>query len=197
MHLIIIQLQRQSPPIFGLFPSGKLLSLIHVFHRKIARWHSHKCIQCFKFPLIYAIILHPNLFGKSTFTYSCACKAKVASSVESKLQRRNWRTYWNLEVFARVPRLESNYVYVLKLQPLYFVTCSFWRGLQHEGWNLYRAHICEVLPKHKIFMDNQNGIWQALKTSTWNTQTPGEGNPFIHKSRKVRPRNTKGVDFRH
>jgi hypothetical protein len=36
MHLIIIQLQRQSPPIFGRFPSVKNSSPIHIFHQKTA-----------------------------------------------------------------------------------------------------------------------------------------------------------------
>ena len=36
MHLIIVQLQRQSPPIFGLFANVKIYSPIHVYHRKTA-----------------------------------------------------------------------------------------------------------------------------------------------------------------
>jgi hypothetical protein len=77
-----------------------------------------------------AITLHPILFGKSTFTYSVACQAEVVVSVELKLQRQNCKSCWNLEVCARVPRLESNYVSTCKLQSLYFVTSSFWRGVQ-------------------------------------------------------------------
>ena len=74
--------------------------------------------KCFKFRSTSAITLHPKVFGKSMFTYSGACQAKVALSVESKLHNRNCRSYWNLEVFARVPRLEANYVSIYKLQPL-------------------------------------------------------------------------------
>ena len=33
-----------------------------------------------------AITLHPNMFGKSTFTYCCVCQAEVAVIAESKLQ---------------------------------------------------------------------------------------------------------------
>ena len=47
------------------------------------------------------------------FTYSYACQTKVAVSAESKLQEL-------LEVFARAPKLESIYVFICKLQPLYF-----------------------------------------------------------------------------
>ena len=86
MHLIIIQLQRQSPPVFGRFPSVKGFSPIYVFHWKTAQWHSHQCIQCFRFQSNFAITLHPILFGNSTLTYSCACQAKVVVSAKSELQ---------------------------------------------------------------------------------------------------------------
>ena len=43
MHLIIIRLQRQSPPVLGLFSSVKISSPIY-FHPK-----SHQCIQCSSF----------------------------------------------------------------------------------------------------------------------------------------------------
>jgi hypothetical protein len=94
-----------------------------------------------------AITLHPILFGKSTLTYSCACQAEVVVSAKSKLHSRNCKSYWNFEVFARVPRLASNYVSICKLQALYFVTCWFWRGVNCERWKLCIAHFCEV-PKH-------------------------------------------------
>ena len=48
----------------------------------------------------------------------------------------------------RVPRLECSYDSICKLQPLYFVIGRFWRGLRHEGWELCKAHLCEV-PKRK------------------------------------------------
>ena len=87
------------------------------------------------------ITLHPIKFGKSTFTYSCACQAEVAMSVESKLQSWNCKSYWNLKVSTRVAILESNYVSIYKLKPLYIVTCSFGRGFHCEGWKRCRAHI--------------------------------------------------------
>ena len=63
---------------------------------------------------------------------------------------RNCTSSWNLEMFARVPRLESNYVSICKLQTLYFVTCGFWRGLHCDWWKLCRAYFCEVPhPPHK------------------------------------------------
>ena len=220
MHLIIIQLQRQSPLGFGRFPSVKNPSPIHIFHRKTAHPHLHQCIQCFKFQSNFAVTLHPIMFGKSTFTHSSSgFPAEVAVSAESRLQiesklqkllefenkcssakigvhlqfyrqiaaivfydkhflekplrRPGWqlckahvcevclktketfvdgqngiwqvlkdyftiehqhcRSYWNLEVYARMPRLESTYVFIGKLQPLHFTTYSFWRGLHYEG----------------------------------------------------------------
>ena len=49
------------------------------------------------------------------------------------IEHQHCRSYWNLEVYARMPRLESTYVFIGKLQPLYFTTYSFWRGLHYEG----------------------------------------------------------------
>ena len=69
--------------------------------------------------------------------------------VGSKLQSWNFRSFWNLEVYVREPRLESSYVSVCKLQPLYFVTCSYWRGLHCDWWKLCRARFCEVPPPKK------------------------------------------------
>ena len=89
------------------------------------------------------------MFGNSTFTYRSACQAEVALNAQLKLQSRNYKSYWNLEVSARVPRLESNYVLFFKLQPLYFVTSGFWRGLHWDWWKLRRAHFCEVPPPPK------------------------------------------------
>jgi hypothetical protein len=83
----------------------------------------------------------------------------------------NCRSYWNLEVYGRVPRLESNYVPICKLQPLYFVTSNFWRGLHYDWWKLCREHFCEVPKKgkKKKLFDGQNDIWQVLTTSILNT----------------------------
>ena len=86
-------------------------------------------------------------FWESTFTLKHACQAEVAVNAESKLQSRNCKSYWNSEVFARVLRLESNYVSICKLQPLCFVIGSFWRGLHCGWWKLCRAHFCEVFKK--------------------------------------------------
>ena len=90
---------------------------------------------------------------RSLFTQFCLKNpfshiyAKVAFNAESKLQSQNCKSYWNLKVFARVPRLESNYVSIYKLQSLYFVTSYFWRGLHCDRWKLWRAHFCEVPQK--------------------------------------------------
>ena len=120
------------------------------------------------------ITLHPILFGKSTFTYSCTCQVEVVDSAVLKFHSQNYRSYYYLEVYARVPRLDSNHVFIDKLQPLYFVKCGFWRGLHCEGWKLCRARFCEVppKPKKKNFFDSPNGIWQALKTSILSTDLP-------------------------
>ena len=103
MHLIIIQLQRQSPLIFGQFPSFNNSSPIRVFHWTTTQLHLHQCIPWFKFWSTYVITLYKVLFGRSKCTYSCAYQAKVVVSVESNVQSWNCWSCWNLEVFARVP----------------------------------------------------------------------------------------------
>ena len=80
--------------------------------------------------LMRSILFHLNLLGKSSFTYSCACQAKVPISAESKLQ-----DYWTLEVFTGVPRLKSSYVSIYKFQPLHFVTCNFGEVFTTKGGN--------------------------------------------------------------
>ena len=92
--------------------------------------------------------LHPITFGKPMFTYRCACQAKVAISVELKLQSQNCKSYWNLEVYARVPRLESNYIFICKMQALYFLIGIFFER-PCEGWKLCRVHFCKVPPPKK------------------------------------------------
>ena len=107
------------------------------------------------------------MFRKSTFTYSCACRAEVAVNAESKFQSRNCKSYWNLKVFTRVPRLEPNYVSTYKLQTLYFVTGSFWRGLHCEGWTLSWAHSCEVPPKQNNFLMAKVAFDRHWKLQYW------------------------------
>jgi hypothetical protein len=68
------------------------------------------------------------LFWKST----CNCLKRqiiAPKPLEKKLKSMNCMSYWNLKVFARVPRLDSSYVSICKLQPLYIVISNFWRGL--------------------------------------------------------------------
>jgi hypothetical protein len=113
------------------------------------------------------ITLHPILFGKSTFTYRCACQAEVAVSAESKLQSRNCRSYWNLKVSARGPRLESNYVSTCKLQPLYFVIGSFLRGLHYDWWKLCIAHFCEVPKKSKTILTAKMAFKNCWRLQHW------------------------------
>ena len=116
---------------------------------------------------LFAIILHPIVFGKSTFTYSCACQADVVVSVESRLHSRNCTCYWNLEVYARVPRLESNYVSICKLWPLHFVTCNFWRGNHCGWWKLCRAHFCEVPPKERPSLTTKMAFDRCWRLQYW------------------------------
>ena len=112
------------------------------------------------------IILHPIFFGKSTFTCSCACQAEVAVSAKSKLQSPNCRNYQNMEVSARVPRLESNYV-SCKLQPLYSATCNFRRGLHRERWKLCLAHFCEAPPEKKTFLTANMAFDRCSRLEYW------------------------------
>ena len=49
----------------------------------------------------------PNSLWKIHVLIYCACQAEVVVNAESKVQSWNCKSYWNLEVSARVPRLES------------------------------------------------------------------------------------------
>ena len=89
---------------------------------------------------------------RSLFTQLCLGhpRSHIVVIGKPKLQSvpsRSCKSLWNLEVYTRVPRLESNYVSIYKLQPSYFVTGNFWRNLHCEEWKLCRAHSCEVPPK--------------------------------------------------
>ena len=50
--------------------------------------------------LMRSILFHLNLLGKSSFTYSCACQAKVPISAESKLQELLdfGSVYWSAKI---------------------------------------------------------------------------------------------------
>ena len=103
-------------------------------------------ISSFKFQSTSAITFHPILSGKFTFTYSCVCRAEVAANAESKLHGRNCRSYWNLEVSARVPRLESNYVSICKLQPCLLCQAVFGEAFTMKRGN-FAQHIFVKCPK--------------------------------------------------
>ena len=83
----------------------------------------------FQVPVDSTITLHPIMFGKSAFTYSCAHQAEVAINVELKLQIQNCRSYWNLEVSIRVPK--SSYVLFTKCN-----RCVLWHTIFEESFTV-------------------------------------------------------------
>ena len=125
------------------------------------------------------------MFGKSILTYSCACRTKVAVSVESKLQIQNRRSCWNLKVFDGVPRLESSYVSNYKLQHCILWKASFGQVFTVQGEN-FAEHIFVKSSQHINFSDDQNGIWQALKTSILNTTWAPSSNSSLTPSLPTR-----------
>ena len=140
---------------------SKILAQFKIF---IGRSHNDTCINA-------SNVSSFNRLLQSLFAQLCLEKphSHIVVFAKPKLQlvpSRNCMNYWNLEVSARVPRLESSYFSICKFQPLYFMTCSVWRCLHYEGWKLCRAHFCKVtLPPEKFkinsFIDNfddQNGI---------------------------------------
>jgi hypothetical protein len=66
-----------------------------------------------------------------------------------------------LELSIRTPRLESNYVFIYKLQPLYFVRGNFWRDLHSD----FVEHTFVKCPPQKNSFDSPNSIRKVLKTS--------------------------------
>ena len=125
MRLIIIQLQRQSLLIFGRFSSVKNYSPIHIFPLEDRRMTLASMHPMFQVSISFCHHSSPNLFGKSMFTYSFTCQVEVVVSAESKLHSRNCKIHWNLEVSARVPRLESNYVSTCKIATTVFCDRQF------------------------------------------------------------------------
>jgi hypothetical protein len=77
---------------------------------------------------------------------SCACQDEVVANAKSKLHSQNCRSYWKLEVYAKMPRLESNYVFICKLQSLYFVTSIFLEKPSTEKGENYVEHIFVKCP---------------------------------------------------
>ena len=146
MHLIIIQLQRQALHFLVDFQVSKILAQ-SIF--SIGRPHNDTRINASNVSSFKGLL-------RSLFTqfYLKNPRSHIVVLAKPKLQSRNYKSYWNLEVYARVPRLESSYVCICKLQPLYFVTSIFWRGLHCEGWKLCRAHFCEVPPPKKFIIIN-------------------------------------------
>ena len=134
----------------------------------MAQWHSHQCIQCLNFQSASIITLHSILFGESTFTYSCACHAEVAVNVELKLQSRNCMSYWDLEAFARVPCLESNYISIANC--IHYI---LWHAIFREAFTVtsgnFAEHIYVKCPPPPKKNNGQNGTWHVLKTSILST----------------------------
>ena len=148
MHLIIIQLQRQSPPFLAQF----------IFF--IGRPHNEARINT-------SNVSSFNWLLRSLFIQLCLknSSTRIVKLAELKFWSQNCRSYWNLEVYARMPRLESNYVAIYKLQPFYFVTCGFWKGLHCEGWKLCKARFCEV-PQKQNKKTYLTGI-EDFNVETW------------------------------
>ena len=149
MHLIIIQLQRQAFWFLVDFQVSKILAQ-SIF--SVRRPHNDTRINA-------SNVSSFNWLLRSFFTQICweNPRSLIVVLAKVKLQSmlsQNCRSYWNLEVSARVPRLESRCVSICKLQPLYFVTSNFWRGLHCDGWKLCRTHFCEVhktITQKKLF----------------------------------------------
>ena len=62
-----------------------------------------------------------NWLMRSLFTQFCLKNplSHIIVFAKLKLQSRNCKSYWKLEMFARVPRMESNYFFIWKFQPLF------------------------------------------------------------------------------
>ena len=96
-----------------------------------------------------------NRLLRSLFTQLCLenPRSHIVVLAKPKLQSvpsRSCRVIGIWKRLPRVPRVESNYVSIHTLQPMYVVTRNSWRGLHCEGRKLCRAHFCEV-PQKPIF----------------------------------------------
>ena len=121
-----------------------------------------------------------NWLQQSLFTQFCLenPRSHIVVLAKPKLQSvLSWsckvKITWLIGIWkcvARVPRLESSYVSICKLQPLYCVTCNFWRGLHCEGWKLCKAHFCEV-PQKKTLLTAKIAFDRCWRLQYW-TLTP-------------------------
>ena len=115
MHLIIIQLQRQNPPVLVDFHVPKILA---EFMFSIGRLHNDthtKASNVSSFNRLLQSLLTQGLFENPRSRIVVLANLKIAIGAESKMHTQNYMSYWNLEVHARVPRLESSYVCTCKL----------------------------------------------------------------------------------
>ena len=134
MYLIVIQLQKQSPPGFGRFPSVKdrimTLAPMHPMFQVSIDSCDHSS---------------PNLFGKSTLTWTSTCQAEVAIRAASKLQSQNCRIIvLEFESVCESAKIGVQLYSYLQIAIIVFVIGKLWRGFHCD-----KANFCEVTPKKK------------------------------------------------
>ena len=164
MHFIIIQLQRQTPPSFGWFPSAKILAQ-SIF--SIGRLHNDTCINA-------SDVSSFNRRLQSLFTQFCLnnlcshivvlAKLKLQSmpSQSCKIEIRRVIGIW----WCLLECQDKNLAMFL------CANCSrhvLWHAFFREAF-IVTEHIFVKCPKNKNFFDGQNGIWLVLKTSILDIQ---------------------------
>ena len=172
MHLIIIQLQRQSPPVFCRFPNVKTLAQSMFPTRRSHNDTRTNAYNVSSFNRLLRSLFTQSCFRKATFTYSCACQAdsEVAVNANLELRSQNCKSYWNLEVSARVPRF-GHLLWCLYLQIEAIVFCDKQFSERPSLWlvkTLWSTVLWSAQRKKQNlnYFGSQNGIWQVL-LKTW------------------------------
>ena len=84
-------------------------------------------------------------------SWSCSqCRVKVA---EFKLQE-----LLEFGSVCKSAKIRVHLNFICRLQPLYFVTCNFWRSLHYDWWKLCKAHFCKVPPPQKKIKNHLTGV---------------------------------------
>ena len=203
MHLIIIQLQRQSPPVFCRFPNVKTLAQSMFPTRRSHNDTRTNAYNVSSFNRLLRSLFTQSCFRKATFTYSCACQAdsEVAVNANLELRSQNCKSYWNLEVSARVPRF-GHLLWCLYLQIEAIVFCdkqfserpSLW--LVKTLWSTVLWSAQRKKTKLKLFWQPKwhlTGVVEDLNNEHWYRPIMPKHIPR-HCEAKWRPANQRWIE---
>ena len=186
MHLIIFQLQRQSPLIFGWFSSVKNSSPIHIF--SIGRPYTNTCINASHVSSI-------NWLQRSPFTQFCLENPRLYIDVfaKPKLQLVPSRSY-RAEIIGVIICIWECLLECHYWSPTMFLFancshCILWHAISGESFTVTSANFAEhifvkpppPLKRNKIFFTTKMAFDKYWRLQYWTLPRLGTGdNQPIH-----------------